>query len=104
MVRVITVSAFESNCITLSCTIHVHPRASAVTIETSMPVRRRKEQPARSGRRDKRNTRVLTMKKLMRRLAGAAIFAAVMGAAPAVWGQTDAAAAYQQGKTAFQAG
>src|SRR5207253_11457293 len=44
------------------------------------------------------------MKKLMRRLAGAAIFAAVLGAAPAVWGQTDAAVAYQQGKTAYQAG
>jgi TolA-binding protein len=44
------------------------------------------------------------MKKLMRRLAGAAIFAAAISAAPSVFGQTDAAAAYQQGKTAYQAG
>jgi TolA-binding protein len=44
------------------------------------------------------------MKKLMRRLAGAAIFAAAISVAPCVFGQTDAAAAYQQGKTAYQAG
>lgn len=44
------------------------------------------------------------MNKLMRRFAAAAIFAAVTGAAPAVWAQADAAAAYQQGKTAFAAG
>src|SRR5882672_9108100 len=44
------------------------------------------------------------MKKMMRRLAAAALLAAVTSAAPRVWAQSDAAAAYQQGKTAFSAG
>ena len=42
-----------------------------------------------------------TMKKMMRRLAAAALFAAVTGAAPRVWAQVDAAEAYKQGKSAF---
>src|SRR5437588_10050731 len=46
----------------------------------------------------------IPMKKMMRKLAAAALFAAVTAAAPRAWAQTDAAAAYQQGKTAFQAG
>src|SRR5258706_13376365 len=44
------------------------------------------------------------MKKMMRRLAATALLAAVTAAAPRVWAQSDASAAYQQGKTAFAAG
>jgi TolA-binding protein len=45
-----------------------------------------------------------TMNKMMRRLAAAALWAAVTAAAPVALGQADAAAAYQQGKTAYAAG
>jgi tetratricopeptide (TPR) repeat protein len=44
------------------------------------------------------------MNKIMRRLAAGAILAAVTAAVPKVWAQSDAAEAYQQGKTAFAAG
>ena len=41
------------------------------------------------------------MNKMIRRFAAAALLAAVTTAAPKVWAQADAAAAYQLGKTAF---